>query len=43
MIVLLYLSSANYFGNGQTPGKWAARIRLAETIVVDVREQAQQR
>jgi uncharacterized RDD family membrane protein YckC len=89
VIVLLYLSSANYFGNGQTPGKWVARIRavsltgermgpwqsveralgygaaileaglgffqffwdrnrmcaqdrLAETIVVDVRKQAQQ-
>jgi uncharacterized RDD family membrane protein YckC len=26
-IVLLYLGLANYFGNGQTPGKWVARIR----------------
>ena len=25
--MLLYLGLANYFGNGRTPGKWAARIR----------------
>jgi uncharacterized RDD family membrane protein YckC len=24
---LLYLGLANYFGNGQTPGKWIARTR----------------
>jgi uncharacterized RDD family membrane protein YckC len=24
---LLYLGLANYFGNGQTPGKWVARTR----------------
>ncbi len=27
VIVLLYLGSANYFGNGKTPGKWIARTR----------------
>jgi len=27
IMVLLYLGLANYFGNGQTPGKWVARSR----------------
>ena len=27
VVMLLYLGLANYFGNGRTPGKWAARIR----------------
>jgi hypothetical protein len=27
IVVLLYLGLSNYFGNGQTPGKWIARTR----------------
>lgn len=27
VVVLLYWAVANYFGNGQTPGKWIARTR----------------
>lgn len=27
IVALLYWGSANYFGNGQTPGKWVARTR----------------
>ncbi len=27
IVVLLYWAVANYFGNGQTPGKWVARTR----------------
>jgi len=27
MVLVLYLGLANYFGNGQTPGKWVARTR----------------
>ena len=29
VVVLLYWAVANYFGNGQTPGKWVARTRAA--------------
>ena len=28
VVVLLYWGLGNYFGNGQTPGKWVARIRI---------------
>lgn len=27
VVVVLYWAVANYFGNGQTPGKWVARTR----------------
>jgi len=27
VVMVLYWGLANYFGNGQTPGKWVARIR----------------
>jgi RDD family len=27
IVMLLYYALANYFGNGRTPGKWAARTR----------------
>ncbi len=27
IVMVLYLGLANYFGNGQTPGKWVARTR----------------
>ncbi len=27
VVMVLYLGLANYFGNGQTPGKWVARTR----------------
>jgi uncharacterized RDD family membrane protein YckC len=27
VVMVLYLGLANYFGNGQTPGKWLARTR----------------
>jgi uncharacterized RDD family membrane protein YckC len=27
VVAVLYWGSANYFGNGQTPGKWIARTR----------------
>jgi uncharacterized RDD family membrane protein YckC len=27
VVLVLYYGLANYFGNGQTPGKWAARTR----------------
>src|ERR1700678_1980211 len=27
IVALFYWGSANYFGNGQTPGKWVARTR----------------
>jgi uncharacterized RDD family membrane protein YckC len=28
LFLLVYAAVANYFGNGQTPGKWVARIRI---------------
>lgn len=28
VVVLLYWGLGNYFGNGQTPGKWIARTRI---------------
>ena len=28
IVMVLYWGLANYFGNGQTPGKWVARIRI---------------
>ena len=28
VVMLLYWGLGNYFGNGQTPGKWAARTRI---------------
>ena len=28
VVMVLYLGLANYFGNGQTPGKWIARTRI---------------
>jgi uncharacterized RDD family membrane protein YckC len=28
VVMVLYLGLANYFGNGQTPGKWMARTRV---------------
>ena len=28
LVMVLYWGLANYFGNGQTPGKWVARIRI---------------
>ena len=28
VVMLLYWGLGNYFGNGQTPGKWIARIRI---------------
>lgn len=28
VVVILYWGLFNYFGNGQTPGKWAARTRI---------------
>jgi uncharacterized RDD family membrane protein YckC len=28
VVMVLYWGLANYFGNGQTPGKWVARTRI---------------
>jgi uncharacterized RDD family membrane protein YckC len=28
IVMILYWGLANYFGNGQTPGKWVARTRI---------------
>ena len=28
VVMVLYWGLANYFGNGQTPGKWVARTRV---------------
>jgi uncharacterized RDD family membrane protein YckC len=28
VVMVLYFGLANYFGNGQTPGKWVARTRV---------------
>jgi uncharacterized RDD family membrane protein YckC len=28
LVMVLYWGLANYFGNGQTPGKWVARTRV---------------
>jgi uncharacterized RDD family membrane protein YckC len=28
LVMVLYWGLANYFGNGQTPGKWVARTRI---------------
>jgi uncharacterized RDD family membrane protein YckC len=32
VVMLLYWGLANYFGNGQTPGKWVTRIRAVSLI-----------
>ena len=32
VVMILYLGLANYFGNGQTPGKWVARTRAVSLI-----------
>jgi uncharacterized RDD family membrane protein YckC len=31
VVMVLYWGLANYLGNGQTPGKWVARIRIVST------------
>jgi hypothetical protein len=32
IVVLLYFGLFNYFGNGQTPGKWVARTRAVSLV-----------
>ena len=32
VVLILYYGLANYFGNGQTPGKWIARTRAVSLI-----------
>jgi hypothetical protein len=31
IVMILYFGLANYFGNGQTPGKWVARTRAVRS------------
>ena len=32
LVMVLYWGAANYFGNGQTPGKWVARTRAVSLV-----------